>query len=485
MIYKLRTILFIFFLIVGFISLSAQTTYYIKNGGDNTNSGLSDLEAWADISRLDTTTIFNVGDTVKLKRGDTWTDMIDISDTYSPDSITITAYGTGSKPLINGDGVGASQPTIKISNLTGARVSYLEVTGTNAAYCMWWNNCQDVYVDSCDIHDNDQTSTIGHGIITTGNPRVFITNNNMYNLGSEGFYGGVIGSQARRALFSGNHVWNINQSGGTGDCVQFNLNAFCIDIRNNIFDNRGNPISGKGPLVLTQDINYTLTVIEYNTMYGNDGDTYGCSVGRADSTIVRYNNLFSDYASGYAIGGNFDSAYGNVTDGFFSAFDLGVDDEIYHMYNNYLHPGNRLVQMQGTDVNVIYFKNNLCDTTERFDFGASTEIFRDYNMYKASSGTETNSIYQSSQSYWDNDLFEDSEYRIKQTSSAYNAGTDVGLDFDRFGNTIPYITQDIGVHEWTPIGVSAGIIKIYYNVSNNKYYWIEPKSGKPRYINRP
>ena len=58
-----------------FIFLFAQsvfaTTYYVKNGGSDSASGTSDGNAWASLYKASTAT--SNGDTILLKRGDTWT----------------------------------------------------------------------------------------------------------------------------------------------------------------------------------------------------------------------------------------------------------------------------------------------------------------------------------------------------------------------------------------------------------------------------
>lgn len=459
-----------------------QVNYYVNNNGNNQNDGLTDATAWADLSHLNSFTGFNAGDRIHLKRGDQWNDRLYLQSSIIPDSLEITAYGYGAKPKIIGNGTGHTNPAIRVEGIKGIKISYLEVTSPSSVYVMWFDDCQDIYVDSCEIHDNASGSR-GHGIIVGEQPRVFITRNIFYNLGSEGFYGGVKGSKDRRAVFAYNHIYNINQDGGTGDCVQFNLAAYCIDVHHNIFDNRNVPISGKGPFVMSQDTGNTLTVIEHNTFYGNSGDTYGCSVGRADSTIVRYNTFKSEYATGQALGGNFDVAYGNIMIGWGNSFSLGVENNIYHIYNNYLEPNVNLLYQSGNDTNTVYFYNNIC-TKERFRWGGTSNYYRDYNLYKDPSGIEANGIYEPNPVYWSDSLFVDSTYRVKGTAKVVDAGTNVGLTIDRFGNSIPYNNiPDIGVHEYemyvqTSYQNSNPIIEefqLYPNPTNGTVYLPEDK----------
>jgi hypothetical protein len=49
----------------------STTTYFVKNGGNDALSGRSDANAWATISKVNSTS-FSAGDTVSLKCGSTW-----------------------------------------------------------------------------------------------------------------------------------------------------------------------------------------------------------------------------------------------------------------------------------------------------------------------------------------------------------------------------------------------------------------------------
>lgn len=124
--------------------LSAQlfaADYYVRNGGNNSNSGLSDAQAWA--TPLHAAANVGPNDTIYLKRGDSWTltATIEIVD----DGVTIDAYGSGALPYIDGNRLGwpAVSPTsiarrntnlgytsafqIKADNVTINRVDMFEV----------------------------------------------------------------------------------------------------------------------------------------------------------------------------------------------------------------------------------------------------------------------------------------------------------------------------------------------------------------------
>jgi len=89
--------------------------YYVKFTGDDNATGLSDQEAWKTISKVNRF-VFADGDVVRLNRGDVFDD----ATLKSPgvDNFTIEDYGTGAKPLIDGDKIRPIYINDAISNLT-------------------------------------------------------------------------------------------------------------------------------------------------------------------------------------------------------------------------------------------------------------------------------------------------------------------------------------------------------------------------------
>ncbi|HEY6020117.1 MAG TPA: hypothetical protein VIY48_09510, partial [Candidatus Paceibacterota bacterium] len=70
-----------------------MAVYYVKTGGDDGADGLSDATAWASITKLNATT-FSAGDTIKLRRGDTFVGRWAVLGAGSSGNpITVTNYG--------------------------------------------------------------------------------------------------------------------------------------------------------------------------------------------------------------------------------------------------------------------------------------------------------------------------------------------------------------------------------------------------------
>lgn len=89
-------------LAVGAPASAAATTYYVSSsGGSDANDGLSPSTAWKTLTKVSAQT-FAAGDSILLKRGDTWT-----GETLEPHGsgtstnwITLSGYGTGARPAI-------------------------------------------------------------------------------------------------------------------------------------------------------------------------------------------------------------------------------------------------------------------------------------------------------------------------------------------------------------------------------------------------
>ena len=95
---KLIVIPLLFFSLI----LSA-TKYYIKNTGNDLNTGLSDAQAWSSMQKVNAATYgtFHAGDSILFNRGDTWRWQLWVDDCGTSDAwLYYGAYGTGAKPKI-------------------------------------------------------------------------------------------------------------------------------------------------------------------------------------------------------------------------------------------------------------------------------------------------------------------------------------------------------------------------------------------------
>jgi hypothetical protein len=82
---------------------NGRTTYFVANDGDDDlNTGTLPTQPWATIAKINAIDL-SPGDAVLFKRGDTWREVLVITQSGGADApITFGAYGSGAKPRILG-----------------------------------------------------------------------------------------------------------------------------------------------------------------------------------------------------------------------------------------------------------------------------------------------------------------------------------------------------------------------------------------------
>ena len=108
--------------------LNGSTTYYISPLGNDSNSGLTVNQAWQTISHVNQQT-FQPGDKILFQRAGRYPGSLQPQGSGSVGSpISISAYGTGSAPIIDGT---SYEEAIKLFNQQYWSIDSLEVTGGN------------------------------------------------------------------------------------------------------------------------------------------------------------------------------------------------------------------------------------------------------------------------------------------------------------------------------------------------------------------
>jgi hypothetical protein len=118
---------------VGFTPLAWGTTYYVDSiSGSDGYGGTTPSTAWETLANVNATT-FAPGDQILLKAGCVWNDQrLYPKGSGTPGNlIVIDMYGTGPKPLINGNGV--EQEALLLYNQEYWEISNLEVTNYDPA----------------------------------------------------------------------------------------------------------------------------------------------------------------------------------------------------------------------------------------------------------------------------------------------------------------------------------------------------------------
>lgn len=247
-----------------------MTDYYVRLGGNNANTGLSDAQAFADIAYAEGQA--GSGDRVLLRRGDVWGGHS--PHNVSTNGVTISTYGSGPKPVldrgwasnvISGDyasvlGVyadGVTVEDIRLVNSQGIgmriegsnfRITGVETDNTFRHGMQVLNASEDGLIEGCTVHWHNRSYDIGAlnpvfwgvGLLVSNNSsdqskrcrRITVRNNLVYEGWGEGI--GAYGF-CEDLLYEGN-ISYANRA------VGFYFDGFRrITVRNNLAVGTSNP----------------------------------------------------------------------------------------------------------------------------------------------------------------------------------------------------------------------------------------------------
>lgn len=125
---------FTFSISSSFTAKALGNIYYVDsaNGNDN-NDGTTANSAWKSFGKVNSIT-FKPGDKILLKADSIFSEMLSPKGSGEKDSpITIDMYGTGSKPIINGNGIPMPNAPVKLSNQSYFEINNLEITNDAAS----------------------------------------------------------------------------------------------------------------------------------------------------------------------------------------------------------------------------------------------------------------------------------------------------------------------------------------------------------------
>ncbi|HEY4552108.1 MAG TPA: discoidin domain-containing protein [Bacillaceae bacterium] len=105
--------------------LEGKTYYVDATGGDDSNDGLTESKAWKSLDKVSSVT-FQPGDRILLKAGERWTGSLHPKGSGTEQQpIVLDKYGSGSKPLIEGEG---APYVIRLYNQEHWSIGNIEIT---------------------------------------------------------------------------------------------------------------------------------------------------------------------------------------------------------------------------------------------------------------------------------------------------------------------------------------------------------------------
>jgi hypothetical protein len=155
------------------------SVYYVKNGGNDGNSGLSDLLAWETIAKVQSTLTGNQSDnSVLFKRGSTWREKYTVpAYGTSGHPFTIGAYDSGANPKLAGSALKtsftvegsywytAASPAPLQAFFDGSRLTKVADKGDLGTGKWWWDSGNSrVYIADNPSGHTVEASSFGVGI---------------------------------------------------------------------------------------------------------------------------------------------------------------------------------------------------------------------------------------------------------------------------------------------------------------------------------
>ena len=398
-----KIILFISLLLILPVS-SFATNYYVKNGGNDANTGLSDAQAWETMDKVDGFT-FATGDDIYFKQDDTWTDSDDIDLELSGQSGNYSIIGCYESD--DDFECSGARPIIQSSSQTGAVITFhsgeylrfenLDLRNTNANW-------------------NEAGVATSNGITTeaapTGNEQkghIIITNCNFYHFAHYSIQLAQVGDNniITNNTFDqiGNAIYFVDE-GTQGGSYNYIADNVCTNIIGYVSVGEAESTRHDGHCAGLQRL--TKTIIENNTSTDSFGTVYISWVGNdteiTREVVYRNNKSYTSGTLGINIGGGnttddaYAYVYGNIlTQTSTPSFDtytraaIRVQD-IHNVYvfNNTVYDAAWATTGLKQDNSVtsdIYFVNNIFMIDANDEANNGTDYFTDHQ------GTLTNITY--------------------------------------------------------------------------------------------
>jgi hypothetical protein len=334
-------VLFCAALCCGFSHGRGSQTYYVSNGGNDSNDGLTQTSAWATPGKVSSSS-FNSGDIIAFDAASTFSAGVTLSQANAPAFLTLTSYGVG-QPTFN---TGNSFACITTTYFPGLFVSNLNCVGggnlTNTTNGIDIRNTKLGYIAGPSItnstitgYGNNCIQILGFNGQFTGYSGTTISGNSLHDC-SGNTQPGVIGSLTGCVNISGGDILNsqknnlnITVSSNTiFNCIGTNtafvpnditgfgiviIESSLVLISNNLVHDGGQFNSNcGGPVGIILNFSDRST-IQFNEVYnwrhgtGCDGEGIDLDVGTTNSTMQYNYSHDNDFAEGLLFGAGFNT----------------------------------------------------------------------------------------------------------------------------------------------------------------------------------
>ncbi len=281
--------------------------YVDSRDGNDANAGTSSEGAWKSLTKVNGTR-FVPGDRILLKSNSVWQGQLWPKGSGAEGKpITVSMYGGGVKPVINGDGL--SEDAVLLKNQEFWEIEDLEITNTGAQRAERravhvavenYGEAHHIYIRSLTIHDVNGVDSVkpngGINYTSVGDKKpsrfvdLRIENNEIYHVDRSGIFGWA-DSWVRSKWFPslgvvvrGNQLHDI---GGDGIVVVATDGAL---VEHNVVGHANQRSDGYNVAIWAWSADNS--VIQYNEAYGTKGQRDGegfDSDWNSRNTVIQYN----------------------------------------------------------------------------------------------------------------------------------------------------------------------------------------------------
>lgn len=276
----------ILLLIIAFSAVFAKAENYYINAteGNDDNSGLSKVQAWATLAKVNAQS-FSPGDSILFKAGEVWNGQLLIDDKGTEsDTIVYSRYGEGDKPQINGNG--EEIYTVKLADASYTIFSEFDITnkgesilaGRIGIYITAMSgDIPGVVVKNVDVHDvNGQVDKSQSSKQTGAGCGIFWSNR------------GSVDGRLVDGLIQGCHIYRCERN-GIGGSINRTIRHLRLKVRQNLIEQ----VPGDAIVLISCDN----SVVEYNIArdFPNTLPEGNAAAGiwpfNSNNTIIQFNEV--------------------------------------------------------------------------------------------------------------------------------------------------------------------------------------------------
>jgi hypothetical protein len=424
---------FIFFLL--FVNYSYSTTYYVDDlTGSDINSGKSILLAWKTLEKINGFT-FSIGDTISFKCGGRYS-----GTTISGKSnITFNSYGTGPKPVIDGE---SARNCFNFDNQTNIAFNGLRIVnggGGDISQDIGLWNTSHVIIENCNIDSSKGANIHNVGIYAGGGSSFLTIRNSTISYGE----------QKPRTGNLGIYIDACDNTLLEYDTLDGNYSGIRIAMGGSVLDTSRHDVNWTDNLIVRY------CVIKNNNWDGIDDD------GSYQAQF--YYNIFMNNTISVYIFTNGDSRYTMFSAMYPHYFNNTFIQSNSHAFFEYTPPSDIAGQVVSTGLdckNNIFFNRGKTGYLVYHPWGTPPKEFTFANNIwfapthkwiinnnKTSSFTDWQKLGFDPKGAYSDPLFNNftgGDYSLKSKSRGLNGGTPVGLTNDIRGYPVPKDSPDIG-----------------------------------------